>query len=479
MVCALVFPLIPVPAAHAGASPQLEELSNAFANISEQASPAVVFIQVEKRIGADRGMSPYDMFPEDFFRRFFGPDFPGPQRGPRGRGRPAPEQDRMVPYGQGTGFIISKDGYIITNHHVVGDADSIEVKLNDGRSFKAELVGSDERTEIAVIKIDAKDLPTLPMGDSDQVRVGQWVVAIGNPFGLSNTVTAGIISARGRGNVGITEYADFIQTDAAINPGNSGGPLLDLEGRVIGVNTAIYSRSGGYMGIGFAIPINMVKSIKDQLIEKGTVARGYLGIGIQSLTPDLARWFGIEEQGGVLISSVEEGSPAERAGLKQNDVIISLNGKPAGEVGSFRSRIAATPPGNTVELEILRDGSKMTKSVTVGQLDEDRAVLARGGSSAQSRNIGLTVQNLSDELARRLGYTGLSGVVVTEVEPGSAAEQAGIESGDLIVEVNRQPVNNVKEFQEVVANSDASKGVLLLVTDGNLSRYVALRTDKK
>ncbi|HEX71787.1 MAG TPA: trypsin-like serine protease, partial [Candidatus Hydrogenedentes bacterium] len=258
-----------------GKTAVLEELSDAFSQLAESASEAVVFINVSKEMKRNTApfSGPFGAFPDDFFERFFGPGNPW-QRPPQ-RKDPG---GRQVPYGQGSGFIISSDGHIVTNHHVVGDADTITVHLADNRKMEAELVGSDPNTEIAIIKIDAKDLPTLPLADSDQLRVGEWVVAIGSPFGLSHSVTAGIVSARGRGNVGIADYADFIQTDAAINPGNSGGPLLNLQGSVVGVNTAIFSRSGGYMGIGFAIPINMVKYIYDQLRENGEISRGYLGV---------------------------------------------------------------------------------------------------------------------------------------------------------------------------------------------------------
>ncbi len=452
---------------------QANALSEAFTHIADTASPAVVYIQVKKAMGRQNmQFGPQGGIPEEFFRRFFGPDFNGPQQ----RGRRAPQNDNPVPVGQGTGFIVSRDGYIITNHHVVGDMDEIEVQLADGRKFDAEVIGSDSETEIALIKIEADDLPVLPLGDSDGLRVGEWVLAIGSPFGLQHTVTSGIVSARSRGNVGITEYADFIQTDAAINPGNSGGPLLNLAGEVIGVNTAIYSRSGGSMGIGFAIPVNMVKFVKDQLLEHGSISRGYLGVGIQNLTDDLAQWFG-DETKGVLISSVMEDSPADKAGLKRDDVVVGYNGQPVEEVGSFRSRVASTPPGTQVDLDIVRGGKKLNKSVKIGTLDEGEAMVTAQRNGAKSKPLGLSLQNLTDDLAQRFGYDDAAGVVVTEVLPRSAAAAAGIEPGHLIVEVNRQAVRNVREFQDAVDSGDEGDSVLLLVRDGEFSRYVALDID--
>jgi len=447
----------------------LNALSDAFTQVSEQASPAVVYIEVEKEV--KRGRMPQGFrgngFPGDFFERFFGQPMPSQPRVPEGK---------REPYGQGSGFVITPDGYIVTNNHVVSEADGIRVKLKDGRELEAEVVGSDPQTEIALIKVDADGLPTLPLGDSDELKVGEWVLAIGNPFGLTDTVTAGIVSARGRGNVGITDYADFIQTDAAINPGNSGGPLVNLHGEVVGLNTAIYSRSGGYMGIGFAIPVNMVKFVKDQLIENGSITRGFLGVLIQNLTPDLAESFGLEDGIGILIGEVSEDSPASKGGLESGDVIVKFEGQPVEEVGSFRSRIASTPPGEKVRLEIIRDGKRITKRVEIGTLDEQSAVVKSTPSGTQMK-MGLTVQNLTDEIAARLGYDEETGVVVTEVENGSAAAAAGLKPGVLIKEVNRKPVQNTREFTKAMKDADPDKPVLLLVQDGEYSRFVALSTE--
>ncbi len=475
-----------------GQNTAANELSNAFANVAEKASPSVVFIEVEKEVkGGGRQMFGPGMMPEDLFDFFFGPGnqmSPGNPGGRGGRGFRMPQGDddnknekRMVPYGQGTGFIISPDGYILTNHHVVGDADKVNVKLNDGREFEATVKGSDEKTEVALIKIDATGLTPLALGDSDKIRVGDWVIAIGNPFGLEHTVTSGIVSARGRGDVSITDYADFIQTDAAINPGNSGGPLLNLNGEVIGMNTAIYSRSGGYMGIGFAIPANMIKYIESQLRDTGTVTRGYLGVMIQTLTPELAKNFGMEGRKGVLIGDVSPDTPAARAGLKQGDVIVQFDGKPAEEVLSFRSHVASTKPGSEVQIVVMREGKEITVTVKIDALSKEDEGRARGGRSAgsgTSMKLGMTVQNLTDELAERFGYEKEQGVVVSDVDEGSAAAKAGIQPGMLIQEVNRKAIHNTREFEDAIQEAKSGKSALLLVKDGKYARFVAIKLDK-
>jgi len=456
------------------------QLSDAFAQTAEEVTPGVVFIQVEKEIAQRnlRGFGPEGTWPMDPFECFFGPR--GPMVEPRGQMPEPQERNRILPYGQGSGFIISSDGYILTNNHVVGDADRVKVRLSDGREMEAEIVGTDPQTEVALLKVEARGLPALKLGDSDRIRVGEWVLAIGNPFGLSHSVTSGIVSAQGRGNVGIVDYADFIQTDAAINPGNSGGPLVNLKGEVIGMNTAIVSRTGGSLGIGFAIPVNMVKYVEKQLRDKGTVDRGFLGVVIQNLTPDLSKWFDIQRGKGVLISGVSEGAPAEKAGLRRDDIIVEFNGQPVEDAGSFRSRVSTTPPGEKVDITVLRNGKRETMRVEIGKLPEDkvRTASARPGMPAGIVGVGLTVQNLTDDLADRLGFKGLSGVVVSDVESGSAAEEAGIKPGMLIQEVNRKQIHNTQEFKEALNAETSAEGVLLLVRDGEFSRYVALDTEK-
>lgn len=466
----------------------LKDFGDTFAEVAEGASPAVVSIQVTREVpSAQMRMENLpDMFPDDLLEFFFGPrgfgwQMPQPrQRSPRGQQR----RRQQVPVGQGSGFIISEDGYIVTNNHVVGEVEdgTIVVKLSDGREFEAELVGNDPKTDVALIKVDASGLPSLPLGDSDAIKVGEWVLAIGNPFGLTHTVTAGIVSARGRGNVGIVDYADFIQTDAAINPGNSGGPLINLDGEVVGMNTAIYSRTGGSMGIGFAIPINMIQYVEKQLRETGKVTRGQLGVVIQPLTRELAESFGVDEGKGILIGQVMEGTGADKAGLKRGDIIIEYNGQPVGDLNSFRSRVASTAPGSTMDLVILRDGKRIEKTVTIGTLDEEEMAAAApggpGGPAKVEQDLGMTVQNLTDDVAAELGYEDEEGVVVTSVEPGSPADMAGIESGNLIQEVNRKKVKNIGQFEEAIDKASGKGTVLLLVSDGQYSRYVALRMAK-
>ena len=314
----------------------LKDTGKAFASVAREASPAVVFIKVEKTVTTSPSMGPFN---DDFFKRYFGEPAPGqPQN-------PSPQQKHML-QGQGSGFIISSDGYILTNNHVVGDADKVLVKLLDGREFTAKTIGTDPPTDVAVIKIDAKNLPILPLGDSGKLEVGEWVLALGNPFGLSHTLTAGIISALGRSRIGIADYEDFIQTDAAINPGNSGGPLINLEGQAIGINTAIFSQSGGYMGIGFAIPINLVKEINNQLIEHGSVTRGYLGVTAQELTPELVQSFGLKDEKGALVAQVTPDSPAQKAGLKQGDMIVKFNGEPIDAIVPIPQQDSHDCPGD-------------------------------------------------------------------------------------------------------------------------------------
>jgi serine protease Do len=300
-------------------------------------------------------------------------------------------------------------------------------------------------------------------------------VAIGNPFGLSHTLTVGVVSAKGRSSIGIADYENFIQTDAAINPGNSGGPLVNLDGKVVGMNTAIFSQSGGYMGIGFAIPINMAKSIKDQLIQTGSVVRGYLGIIIQNLTPELAKSFGMNDQKGILVAQVSEDSPAEKAGIKQGDVIIEFDGKPVEQVGPFRNEVALKIPGSNMNITILRNGERKVLSVTMGKLPDKEASIT--GRPHNLEKLGMTVQNLTPELARQFGLEGKKGVVVTNVAPDSLAAVANIKPGGIILEVNRKPVENMEEFKKAIAEVPDNSAVLLLVQEGEYARYVALKTD--
>ncbi|MGH8475171.1 MAG: DegQ family serine endoprotease [Methylococcales bacterium] len=467
--------VIPAQALDEGIA-SLRETGKAFASVARSVSPSVVFVQVE---GKAKSQSMTPVFPfgnqppfdDDFFKHFFGAPFPGtPQR-------PQPERQVM---GQGSGFIFqSKNSlfsedrtYILTNNHVVAEADKITVKLQDGREFVAKVTGRDPQSDVAVIEIKAGGLPKLALGDSANLEVGEWVVAIGNPFGLSNTLTVGVVSAKGRTGIGINDYEDFIQTDAAINPGNSGGPLVNLDGEVVGMNTAIFSRSGGYMGVGFAIPIALAETIADQLVDKGEVTRGYLGIVIQPLSADLAKSFGVEPTQGILIAQVTEGSPAEKAGLRQGDIITAFQGKPVNDVGGFRNQISLIAPGSREELTIRRDGEEQTVAVAIGTLSKEN--LMAQSSSDSSDDLGITVQTLTPQLGRQFNAKPGDGVVITELRPDSIAAAAGLEPGTVILQVNRRSVKSAAEFNQAIHQSDSQHRVLLLVRNGNVQRYVTL-----
>lgn len=465
------FGLLATASAQEAGIESLRKTGQAFRSVAKQVSPSVVFIQVEKEVEQQQalGNNPFGNSPfgDEFFRRFFGQ--------PPQQGSPHKTPKRRTS-GQGSGFIISADGYIMTNNHVVGDADKVTVQLLDGREFDAEIVGTDPPTDVALIKIDAEEkLPFLSLGDSDLLEVGDWVLAFGNPFGLSHTLTAGIVSAKGRSSIGLNDYENFIQTDAAINPGNSGGPLVNLDGEVIGMNTAIFSRSGGYMGIGFAIPINMAQRIRQQLVTHGSVTRGRLGVLIQDMNKDLAESFGIDQREGILVAQVQEDSPAEKGGLKQGDVILKLNGKKVEKVAIFRNEIAMTSPGTEVVLKVLRDGQKKKLKVKIGAMETD----AKGQpvSSDALPELGMKLQKLTNELAEQFGYEGAKGVLVTAVEPDSIAARAGIKRGDLIEEVNRTEVTDSAQVKKLITESK-KKTVLMLVRQGEASRYLALKLNK-
>ena len=390
-----------------------------------------------------------------------------------------PFQNQPRQEGSGSGAIVRSDGYILTNHHVVGEADKITVQLYDGQELKARLIGTDPATDISVIKIEGKDMPVLPMGESDNILVGESVIAIGNPFGLSHTVTFGIVSAKGRTGMGIAEYEDFIQTDAAINPGNSGGPLVDLEGKIVGVNTAIFSRSGGYQGIGFAVPINMARRVMNELIENGQVSRGWLGVGIQDMTPELAKVFGLDKAKGSLVTGVMPSTPAEKAGLQKGDVILRLNGESIENSNALRNAVADARADATVELELVRNKVVMMLSV---QLDERPRQVGEADTNSDNRNstpeLGFAVQELTPETAQRLGYQKTeSGVVITAVKPESPAFNQGLRAGMMIVEMNRKSINSMADFQRVVQASSKEEGLLLLVKTPQGSQYLFLQAD--
>lgn len=455
------------------ADAKLEETAQLFERlfneVAEKVKPSVVHVKAVKIMKGEEL--------ERFHPPFGGRDLPFGEefdRGPRPRmPREFPKEFRQE--GAGSGVIVDPKGFILTNNHVVEEADELYVILStEKKEFKAKVIGRDQPTDVAVIKIEAENLPVATLGDSDMIKTGNWAIAIGNPFGLNQTVTAGIISATGRSQVGIAAYEDFIQTDAAINPGNSGGPLLNLRGEVIGINTAIFTRTGGYQGIGFAIPINMAKSVMKSLMETGKVTRGWLGVAIQDITPDLAKSFNLATAQGALIGDVTPNSPAERAGMQRGDVVVEFEGREIKDVNHLRNTVAQTPVGKVAKVKALRDGKPVELSVTIGEQPAD--FLAKGGIPQETtKNFGMTLDTLTPELAKRFGHEGDMGVAVTDVEPGSPAERAGVRPGDLIKEVNRERVHNLQEYQAVASKGPADKGLLLLVKSGNFTHYVLVQ----
>jgi serine protease Do len=457
----------------------LERSGKAFTSVVKKAGPAVVYIGVEKTVKGPDSKQMDELFDNPFLRRFFGDQFEQfqqqqPQRQQR-QPRRMPKQE-----GAGSGFIITSDGLILTNNHVVEDADKITVKLADKREFIAKVIGTDPQSDVALIKIEANNLPILPLGDSNQLEVGEWVIAIGSPFELSQTVTVGVVSAKGRNRMGINDYENFIQTDAAINPGNSGGPLLNIKGQAVGINTAIFSRTGGYMGIGFAIPVNMAKSVEEQLRSHGKVVRGWLGLIIQDMDENLAQSFGAgKTEGGILVSEITPGSPAEKAGLKQGDIVLSLNGSKLADVTDLRNRIAMTAPGSSITLEIVRDGHNEQVSVVIAEQPSDFSESVKNKIKQLSGSVldklGLTLKELTPDLAEQFGYSKGQGVIVAEVEEGSPAGNVGIEPGQLIEEVNKIRVHSLAELKDALKKGGDSKQVLLRVRSGEYSKYVALK----
>jgi len=474
LVLLILITLQPVFAEDANSIDTLRQIGKIFTKIAGKTSPAVVGIKAEKTITyyptiPDWPFSdPFDPFEDDFFDRFFR------RRSPRER---SPER-KYQQVAQGSGFIISPDGYILTSNHLVGEADKVIVKLRDKSEVEAVVKGRDPDSDVAVIKIERKDLAYLELADSDALEVGEWVLAIGNPFGLSHTVTAGIVSAKGRSGFRLATYEDFIQTDAAINPGNSGGPLLNLDGKVVGINTFIISRSGGNMGIGFAIPINMAKAISKELIDTGKVVRGFLGVvNPETVTPEMAAALGLEDTKGVLIPHVIEDSAAEKAGLKHNDIIVELNDQPLEKASELLNRVAALRPGTKVKMVVIRDGKRKTLTVKLGERPPRAEI--DGAPPDVLKQLGLTVKNLTDDLAQRLGYEGLTGVVVTRVEPGSQAARKGITAGMLIMEVNQTQVKNTKEFNKAIEKAREKGSVLLLIRDEDYTRFFVLKLPKE
>jgi len=462
----------------------LRQIGKTFAKIAEKAQPAVVQVKVEKSAISYNLEIPRWPFVQPYPRYFGGP-FGSAQ------GRPFHHDDDSYFYfyrpqepplrlpqpksyqrSEGSGFIIFKDGHILTTGHVVEEAKTIKVKLADSREFEAKIVGADSETDIAVLKIEAGNLPFLEMGDSDTLAVGEWIVAVNSQFGLGHPFSGGVVTAKGRSGLGLATYEDFIQTDAAITVGDGGGPLLNLDGKVVGVNIAITDKDPGGR-VSFAIPINTAKFVYEQLIEHGTVEHGFLGVSIQDVSQDMAKALGLKDAAGVVVSQVVEGSAAEKAGIKAHDVIIELNGQPLQSASQLRARVGILKPGTQVKVVVLRDRKRETFALILGKRSSsEREVPA---SPDVLKGLGFTVQDLTPELAEQLGYKGETGVVVTKVQTGSEAERQGITAGTLILQVNRRPVKNVRDFNRAIEQGSKKDVVLFLVKDKHYTRLVLLQ----
>lgn len=428
---------------------QLERICNTFSRVAERVQTGVVSVSTERVVAT---ASPF--FSDPIFRRYFR----------------VPQRQRRT-QGLGSGVIVSSDGYVLTNNHVVEGADRIVIELTDGRALQARIVGTDDKSDVAVLKVDTDDpLPTVPIGDSDNLRVGQWVLAIGNPFGLQHTVTYGIVSAVGRGDVGIVDVEDFIQTDAAINPGNSGGALVNLRGELVGINTAILSKSGGYQGIGFAIPVNLATRIQNQLIEHGEVLTGYLGISYQTLTANLAEALGVRTKTGVLINSVHPDSPAERAGLERGDVIVAIDGGKVEDEEDFQRRIGLAGSEKRIRIDIWRGSTKKTVRATLEASETTAGVI-----SSRNELLGWELQEMSTQLARQLGYRPGTALLITDVVDGKLADRIGLRRGDVLLEINRRPVGTFSELKDVLTALDPGDAMLILIRRGSRTYYVATR----
>ncbi|MGO8704694.1 MAG: Do family serine endopeptidase [Candidatus Brocadiia bacterium] len=450
-----------------------EQLGKAFAMVAAHVRPAVVSVFSEKTVkfqAPDFGMP----FGNDFFRQFFGRQFPQNQPQPMPREYSVPQQ------GMGSGMIIDKQGHVLTNYHVVSDVDEIKVQLADKTTFEAEIVSSDPQTDVAVIRMKGSvpdDLPAVEFGDSDAMEVGDLVMAIGAPFGFQQTVTTGIISAKGRSGVGINTYEDFLQTDAAINPGNSGGPLVNMRGQVIGMNSAIATHIGQFAGVGFAIPINLIKGVLPTLVKGGKVTHGMLGVKIQEVTPELAKLFGLTEAKGALVAQVVADSAADKGGIKAGDVIVRYDGKDVESPAHLRNMVAATAPDTEVKVGIIRGGKQETLTLRVGtltpQMMAEAAPSEEGGVLSK---LGMSVQTLTPDLAKQFGIRAAQGAVITDVEEGGAASLAGLQAGDLIVEADRRKVASAGDLQEALDSAKDKDTVLLLVKRKSSSLFVALKT---
>jgi len=443
----------------------LQQFSAAFEEAAAKVNASVVPIFSEQVV-EERG--PFTM-PNDQFRDFFGDDFFR-----RFFSNPRGGDERQRVRGLGSGVIVSKDGYILTNNHVVREADKVTVMLGENKKYTAKVIGTDPQTDLAVIKINASNLPAATLGNSDEVRIGQWVIAVGNPFELLHTVTAGIISAKSRSSVGLDlAYQDFIQTDASINPGNSGGALADLEGNVIGINTAISSPSGGSVGIGFAIPIDMAKQVMEELVSKGRVTRGYLALVPQDVDESIAKAWKLKSTAGALVGDVTANGPADKAGVKRGDIITSFNGKKIENSAQLRQAVAQAEPSSTAKIVLLRDGREVPVSVVLGERPKDFSGRNDQPEEKTGEKLGLTIQTLTPDIAQQLGYRNEHGVLINSVASSSPADEAGLRRGDLIKEVNRAKVSTAQEFKRLMSRVQSGDNIVLLVNRRGQNTFFA------
>lgn len=444
--------------------PAQKEVLVDFRETAKKAIPSVVSIQVQtKKRNKNLNESLqdedlYELFGNNFWKFF------------------NKESSSKPLIGQASGVIVSNDGYILTNSHVVKDMDSIHVQLQDGREYSAKVLGQDSNSDLALIKIEATNLPYLKLADSEKIEVGQWVAAIGNPFGLQATLTTGVISAKGRNNLDIVPFEDFIQTDASINSGNSGGPLVNLNGEIIGINTAIATNSSaGYLGIGFAIPSNMARYIMDEILSNGKISRGFLGINLQSIDYNLAQAFNLKKIEGALVTNVQKNSPAELAGIKSEDIILKINDRSIENAAQLRNTIYMIHPGTKITLTILRDAKTIEIPINVGQFADKENSITDGETIQNSNQLGIEVENLTPELAEKLGYTDSKGVVVTKVIPGSPASLTGLKKGALIMSINRQKIENKEQFSKAVQSIEKGRPVLFQIRQGDIHAFLSLR----
>ena len=453
----------------------LADFKNGFSTVIDPALSAVVNISSTKVV--KRPNMP-GLFNDPFFQQFFGDQRHQPQEGPQSPQGPQAGPQTEREYSLGSGVIVNPDGYILTNNHVVTGASDVEVFTRDRKKYKAKIVGTDARTDVAVLKVEATGLPTLAIGDSSKLKVGDLVFAIGDPFGIGETATSGIVSATGRALGGAIEhYENFIQTDASINPGNSGGALIDLHGDLIGVNTAILSGGGGgNQGIGFAIPVNMARNVMQQIVEHGKVVRGYMGVTIQSVNPDIAKAFGLSHGGGALVGDVSPNSPASKAGLERGDIVTELNGKPVESSDQLSVDISQMAPGSVAHLKIVRNGKEQNVDVTLAEFPENQQSAQEEGQQGEKPVVqGLQVENLTSDIARQLGLQASSyGVVVDQVDPDSPAAAAGVNRGDVIQEVNHKPVHNVREYRQALSGA-GNQPVLLLLNREGTTHFVIIQ----